>query len=474
MTAANQGEINGNIAVEGRRGAARPGTPQMSRWGPAPALPVDRDVAALIVKVGDYPLHHGGVDAIRSLGRLGVPVYAVSEDRWTPAALSRYCRGRYVWPPEERADPKRMVERLKEAGREIPGPAVLIPTDEEAAVLIAENSAALAEWFLAPRVPSHLPARLASKRGLYELCLEHDVPAPASAFPRTAADVAEFAATATFPVVAKNLEAWVRLHAPAVNGTTVIATAAELLALARAWGDKPSVILQEYIPTEHAEDWIVHLYRGAGGDPLVLFTGVKVRSWPPQAGMTACAYTVSNPQLAALAARLCERVGYCGIADLDFRYDRRDGRYKLVDFNPRVGAQFRLFENAAGVDVVRAQHLDLTGRRVPQAVAPSGRRILVENVDLTARLSARLSRRPSGYRVPVPSGPVHTELAWLAADDPLPVAAMLARSAGPLASYLRRARRTRALRRETEATPPAAGDRFAAQVKPARAAIRQK
>ncbi len=306
----------------------------MSRRGPAPGLQVDRDVAALIVKVGNYPLHHGGVDAIRSLGRLGVPVYAVSEDRWTPAALSRYCRGHYVWPPEERADPKRMVERLKEAGREIPGPAVLIPTDEEAAVLIAENSAALAEWFLLPRVPASLPARLASKRGLYELCLEHDVPTPASSFPQTAADVAEFAATATFPVVAKNLEAWVRLRVPVVNGTTVIATAAELLALARGWGDKPSVILQEYIPPEHAEDWIVHLYRGAGGEPLVLFTGVKVRSWPPQAGMTACAYTVTNPQLAALAARLCERVGYCGIADLDFRYDRRDGRYKLVDFNP--------------------------------------------------------------------------------------------------------------------------------------------
>ena len=213
---------------------------------------------------------------------------------------------------------------------------MLIPTDEEAAVLIAENSAVLAEWFLLPRVPSGLPARLASKRGLYELCLEHDAPAPASSFPQTAADVAEFAATATFPVVAKNLEAWVRLHAPVVDGTTGIATAAELLALSRAWGDKPSVILQEYIPTEHAEDWIVHLYRGADGDPLVLFTGVKMRSWPPEAGMTACAYTVSNPQLAALAAHLCERVGFCGIADLDFRYDRRDGRYKLVDFNPRV------------------------------------------------------------------------------------------------------------------------------------------
>jgi predicted ATP-grasp superfamily ATP-dependent carboligase len=413
-------------------------------------LPVDRDVAALIVKVGNYPLHHGGVGAIRSLGRLGVPVYAVSEDRWTPAALSRYCRDCFVWPSGERADPKRMVERLQEAGREIAGPAVLVPTDEEAAVLIAENSAALAEWFLLPRVPSHLPARLASKRGLYELCLEHDVPAPASSFPQTAADVGNFAATATFPVVAKNLEAWVRLHAPVVNGTTVIGTAAELLALARQWGAEPSVILQEYIPPEHAEDWIVHLYRGAGGDPLVLFTGVKVRSWPPQAGMTACAYTASNQKLAALAARLCERVGYCGIADLDFRYDRRDGRYKLVDFNPRVGAQFRLFENAAGVDVVRALHLDLTGRPVSLAPPSTDRRIIVENVDLTARLA----RQRNTYHAHVPAHPVRTELAWFAADDPLPVAAMLARSAGPLATYLRRVRRTRELRRAAETVSP--------------------
>ena len=66
------------------------------------------------------------------------------------------------------------------------------------------------------------------------------------------------------------------------------------VARAGPWlGAKPSVILQEYIPPEHAEDWIVHLYRGAGGEPLVLFTGVKVQVLAAQAGMTACAYTVS-------------------------------------------------------------------------------------------------------------------------------------------------------------------------------------
>ena len=99
----------------------------------------------------------------------------------------------------------------------------------------------------------------------------------------------------------------------------------------------PSVILQEYVPREHAEDWIVHLYCDANSNCLVEFTGVKVRSWPPHAGMTACAYAVPNPGLAAMAERFCEQIGFHGIADLDWRFDRRDGQYKLVDFNPRVG-----------------------------------------------------------------------------------------------------------------------------------------
>jgi len=443
MTATEQG----GKSSETMRPESRPGTTGRTRFmrrRSAPVPPdVDRNVPALIVKVGHYPIHHGGVDAIRSLGRLGVPVHAVAEDRWTPAAVSRYCRERFVWPKGERAEPELMVKHLKEAGQQIGTPSVLIPTDEEAAVLIAEHAAELADWFLLPQVAPDLPARLASKGGLYELCLEHDVPAPASSFPQTMADIEQFAAHAAFPVVAKNLEAWTRLHHPVVNGTTIIDSAGELLAMARDWGDTPSVILQEYIPADVAEDWIVHLYRGADGDPLVLFTGIKVRSWPPQAGMTALAYTVSNPKLAELAAQLCDRVGFSGIADLDFRFDRRDGQYKLVDFNPRIGAQFRLFENAAGIDVARAMHLDLTGRPVPSAPMPEGRRIIVENVDLTARLSGR---RSTDHLPPLPEAG-ETELAWFAADDPLPVVAMLARSAAPLATYLNRVRRGRALRR---------------------------
>jgi predicted ATP-grasp superfamily ATP-dependent carboligase len=291
----------------------------------------------------------------------------------------------------------------------------------------------LAGPFLFPRVDAKLPRRLASKQGLHELCVEHGIPSPAAAFPRSYEDIAAFAETARFPLVAKNREAFVRRSRPAVNGTTRIQNRAGLLALARGWGEQPGVILQEYLPREEAEDWIVHAYFDADSTPLALFTGVKVRSWPPHAGMTANAYVVDNPELADLVARFIKQIGFTGVIDLDLRFDRRDGAYKLLDFNPRMGAQFRLFESESGIDVVRALHLDLTGRAVPKGAQQPGRRYVVENIDLPALLAYRRS----GYTTPhAPLRASGTELAWLAGDDLRPFFTMLARFVRPGAKHL--------------------------------------
>lgn len=159
---------------------------------------VDRSVPALVVKIGHYPLYRGGVGAIRSLGRLGIPMYAVTEHRWIPAALSRYLTRAFVWPTSGRKRPGRLVEGLLRMARAIGRPAVLLPTDEEAAVPIAEHADRLAGEgrFLFPRVEPELPRRPASKRGLHELCVKHGVPTPEGAFPDTYADVKAFAARA--------------------------------------------------------------------------------------------------------------------------------------------------------------------------------------------------------------------------------------------------------------------------------------
>ncbi|WP_042376076.1 D-aspartate ligase [Streptacidiphilus melanogenes] len=411
-------------------------------------LAPDIGVPALLLKFGHYPVHHGGVGAIRSLGRLGVPVHAVTEDRFTPAAVSRYTRRAHPWPTTGAEPDEELLRGLLRIGDRIGRPALLIPTDEEAAVLVAEHQDGLDGRFLFARTPKGLVRALASKQGLHELCLRHGVGTARTAAPRSRAEVLAFAESATYPLVAKNRDPFTRRSRPAVPGTTRIDSPEELAALADTWGDQPGVVLQEYLPRADAEDWIVHLHTSSEEDARVLFTAVKVRSWPPHAGMTAMAVTTPNEELAQASADFCKEVGFAGVCDLDWRFDRRDGRYKLLDFNPRIGAQFRLFETEARVDLVRALHLHLTGRPIPVAPQIQGRRIVVENIDLPARLFYRRTdyRTPSAWPA---SQWTERELGWWAADDPLPFPAMLLRSVPPGLRFLAdtRARRARHARR---------------------------
>ncbi|OPC83621.1 ATP-grasp domain-containing protein [Embleya scabrispora] len=394
---------------------------------------LDRSVPALLFKVGRYPLHQGSVGAVRSLGRAGVPVHAVVEDAYTPTALSRHLSRRHVWPTTGLEDPRALVEQLLGIGRRLPARAVLVPTDDEAALLAAGAQDRLAECFLLPKIDPELPAGLAGKRGLYRRCLAHGVPAPATRFPADRGQLVAFAAELGFPVVVKNLAPWDRLRAPVVPGTTLVHDRRVLLALV---GEPRGVLLQAYVPREAAQDWIVHLYAAPDGRCAPVFTGLKLRSWPPHAGVTTYARALANPGLARRSARLCRALGYRGPADLDWRLDLRDGRYKLVDFNPRVGAQFRMFETARGLDVVRALHLDLTGRPIPSGGQREGRRYVAEHLDLAAFVAYRGrcgAARPPG-RAPGHGG---VEAAWLALDDPLPAAVTAVRA---LALAVRRRR----------------------------------
>ncbi|MCT9078357.1 carboxylate--amine ligase [Streptomyces fulvoviolaceus] len=386
---------------------------------------------ALLVKVGRFPQLHGGLGVVRTLGRMGVPAYAMVEDRFTPAALSSHLAGRFIRPTTGREDTSELVSTLLQIGREIGRPTVAVPEGDEAAVLLAENAGRLAEWFVLPPVPPALPRTLASKEGLHRICQEHGVPTPRTRSPVNRAELVAVSRAWGFPVVLKDREAFTKLNDSAMGHTTVVHDEAELLARCGA-AESPSVIVQEYIPLELAEEWFTHLYCSARGIPRLVFTGHKFRSWPPKTGLTTRARARPNTTLATLAVELCRAIGYCGIADLDWRFDRRDGRYKLVDFNPRFGQQFRLFSTTRGLDVVRALYLDLTGQHVPDGVQIHGRGFIVGNLDaVSATVSAWRERR-----LPAALPRRNLERAWLCRDDPVPAVAEAVRFSGTVARRL--------------------------------------
>jgi D-aspartate ligase len=402
---------------------------------------IDVSTPAVVLKFDPNVMHHGGLGAIRSLGRMGVAVYAIQENAWAPAARSRYLHEKVIWRPsalatyEVRAGLLRLSERI---GR----PAVLIPTDDAGAIFLAEHGSQLRGRYLFAAPPAQLPRRLAGKYSLHQVCTALGVPAPGSALPASQAAAADFAAGHGFPVVGKLATPW--LAAAGQLSTIIIRDQDEL---ASAWlacqRGRTKLMLQEYIPANRGHDWFFHGYCAASGQCLLACTGIKDRSYPAHAGLTSFGRWAPNAALRDAVTALLARLGYRGIADLDLRLDDRDGEYKLLDFNPRLGAQFRLFTDAAGLDVVRAAYLDLTGQHVPSAESACGRTFLVESYDPLSAFSY-WRRGELGVGAWLASICQADETAWFARDDLCPFGLMCVRMAWRVVSRPRA--RSRGLR----------------------------
>ncbi|PKV95750.1 putative ATP-grasp superfamily ATP-dependent carboligase [Amycolatopsis echigonensis] len=383
---------------------------------------VDRATPALVLKLDANVFHHGGLGVIRSLGRLGVPVYAVQEERFTPAGASRYLSGGWRWRPGTE-DAARVLAGLLRISERIGKRAVLLPTDDAGALFVAEYQAKLREAFLFPEPDPGLPALLADKYSLHEICLRLGVPTPATALARSWDEAEAFCAAHGFPVIAKLVRPWRPSGAGRTRSTNLVRTREEL----RGLMERAELMLQEYLPGGAEADWFFHGYCDEHSVCRPAFTGRKHRSYPAGAGLTAFGTAEPNAELSDAVQTMLERLSYRGIMDLDLRRDPRDGRYQLLDFNPRLGAQFRLFVDDAGVDVAVAAHLHLTGREIPVG-NPVRRGFLVENYDPFAALGSwrRGQLRPGDW---LRSLREVDELAWFARDDLAPFGLMCARLA---------------------------------------------
>jgi predicted ATP-grasp superfamily ATP-dependent carboligase len=221
--------------------------------------------------------------------------------------------------------------------------------------------------------------------------------------------------------VAKIAQPW--LLSEGVRPALLVQDLAEAMEYRARLGDRSAaMVVQDFIPDEAAEDWFYHGYHAAGGEPVVGFTGRKLRSYPPFVGATSYGISLVNKKVRSLAQSLLLELRYAGIVELEFRLDKRDGQYKLIDFNPRLGAQFQFLRNSKGVDVVRALHLDISGRPVPCAPQVEGNTFVSDFTDMAVFRAywRRGLLSPTDWLKQMLGADEH---AWFAVDDLAPFAA---------------------------------------------------
>jgi len=315
------------------------------------------------------------------------------------------------------APAEQSVDTLLDIARQIGARPLLVATNDETALFVARNASRLQEAFLFPDNPTQVVWSLYNKKEMYFLANQLSIPTAETVFPESREDVLEFCEKAQFPVMLKasdNISVSRRTRKKMV----IVRSKDELIAHYDAMEDtaNPSLMIQEYIPGTDATVWMFNGYFDQNSECLFGITARKIHQTPVYTGMTALGICLPSPAITFATKALVKAVGYKGILDIGYRYDKRTRSFKLLDANPRLGASFRLFVAENGMDVARAEYLHFTGQPVPDSSMCVGRKWIVEDADLISCVQYYLhgALKPRDW---LASYAGIQESAWFASDD---------------------------------------------------------
>ena len=374
-------------------------------------MPKHLETTGALVLGGDYR----ALTVVRSLGRHGISVWVLPEQQRL-AAKSRYALREIRLP---RGDDNAQVNFLLTLAEQhgLKG-WILFPTEDSHAAMLARNRARLEARFRLITSPWETIEIAYDKRATYKVAERLGVDCPATHYPKTREELESL--ECVYPVILKpavkagsnrftRQKAW-RID-DRVSQLSHYDAACELI-------DPDLIMVQELIPGG-GEAQFSYGALCIDGDPLASIVARRSRQYPVDFGRSSSfVETVEAPEVEDIARKMLEAIRYTGLIEAEFKYDRRDGRYKLLDLNPRVWGWHTL-ALAEGLDFPYfawrlAQQLE-----VPNIRVSPGHRWVRMSTDTMAAAREILSEKLalSSYLRSLRSPLQHAILAF---DDPIP------------------------------------------------------
>lgn len=303
-----------------------------------------------------------GLGVIRSLGREGVPM-RIFDHASSPGLSSRYGRGMRIAAPTK--EPERALEALLEAADGGPK-GVLFPASDHWVQFASRYRYRLEKRFELILPDEEVSKGLTNKRFQQDQAERLDVPIAKTFYPRDMQDIEALKGDLQYPVFIKPYSGhlW-RMHFP--NKGFSADGPGELVSLFdRILPTGLEAMVQEIVIGPNTNHFEVSIYIDRSGRARGTFTAQKIRQFPVDFGMGTMLKSVHNQEVAELGHRLLTGMGHRGIADVEFKLDDRDGRYKMLDINFRFWFQ-TVQATCAGINFPLIQYLDLTGQEVPDA-----------------------------------------------------------------------------------------------------------
>jgi len=308
-------------------------------------------------------LGQNGMATARALGRLGIPVFGVDGDLTQPGARTRYARK--VHCPGFAAAGECLLSCLLRLGGSLDARGVLFPSGDLNLALVSEHREILDRYFHTALPPRDVVRMFLDKKRFYQFALERGFAIPQTFFPSSLQEVREISDRVTYPCLIKPYQpnaAWRR----AFDTRLFVAdSAAALVALYESLARvHPDLIVQEYMPGPDSELYWGVTYLDATGRPLAVWTGRKLRQYPRRFGTATLAESRWVPWVASEAVSVLQAMRHRGYGVVEFKRDRRDGRYKITEVTGGRTCFPHSLVTRSGINLPWIMYCDVLGRPV--------------------------------------------------------------------------------------------------------------
>lgn len=320
---------------------------------------------------------HNGLSIIRELGRRGVREIHAMDSVRSLGTHSRYAV--FDRCPDPLTDESAFIEHLLRFAHGRKDRPVLFPTNDQWAQAVAHHKEALLRHYHVWVADGPVVDLIIHKPRFYEWAMARGYPVPRS---WTDAQV-DAISDDQFPIAAKpafrvassdSKEQAARAAARQGERLTVLATRAQLDAYRLAHAEeRDGYILQEYVRGLSDCMYTVGVYANRDCEVMGVFTGRKVRGFPPDVGDCMVGQVEKvDASLVDMVKRMCRDLRYTGLAEFEFKRDAVSGRFVLIEINPRSWSWIGITP-ACGVSLPWMAYCDMT-RCAPVTYAESDRR----------------------------------------------------------------------------------------------------
>lgn len=310
-----------------------------------------------------FNCHYNGLGIIQELGRRGIHVLALDCVR-SVGTYSRYAN--YCRCPDPQVAEEAFIEYLLQLGHSFLEKPVLFPTNDHWAVAISRHKEHLSQYYLPCVADQSVVELIVKKQRFNEWALEQGLPVPRS----WRSDAISEIPGSAFPIVAKPEYRRISSNDQTTGQRAAILDQLRLTILANQ-NDltqfisqhtelMPYFIFQEYVAGLSDCMYTIGVYADRNHSVKGMFTGRKVRGFPPDIGDCIVGQVETVPKdLKKLVKGICKSIGYHGIAEFEFKRDIITGQFKLIEINPRSWSWIGITP-ACGISLPWIAYADLT------------------------------------------------------------------------------------------------------------------